>query len=119
MTFKQRERAIVMLTAGTLARHIARHFQHHELTTSPLLNRFQQTGNVADRPILGRRRKTTLPEDRFLMTSSQRNRFLYSQKLGRLLRNATGTRVCDRTVRNTLHVAQLKACRPYVGIPLM
>ena len=40
------------------------------------------------------------------------------RSLGRLLRNATGTRVCDRTVRNRLHASRLKACRPYVGVPL-
>ena len=118
MTFEQRERAIGMLTAGMSARDVALHFQRHESTISQLLNRFQQTGNVADRFRSGRPRKTTPREDRFLTTSSRRNRFLSSRKLGRLLRNATGTRVCDRTVRNKLHVARLKACRPYVGIPL-
>ena len=116
--FKQRERAIDMLTAGMAARDVARHFQRHESTISRLLNRFQQTGNVADRPRSGRPRKTTLQEDRFLMPSSRRNRFLSSRKLGRFLRNATGTRVCDRTVRNMLYAARLKAYRPYVGIPL-
>ena len=40
-----------------------------------------------------------LREDHFLMTSSRRNRFLSSRKLGRLLRNTTGTRVCDKTVK--------------------
>ena len=118
MTFKQRERAIGILTADMSTRDIARHFQRHESTISRLLNRFQQTGNVADRPRLGRPRKTTLREDRFLTTSSRRNRFLSSRNLGRLLRNTTGTRVCDRTVRNRLHAARLKACRSYVGIPL-
>ena len=71
---------------------------------SRLLNRFQQTGNVADRPRSGRPRKITPREDRFLTTSSRRNRFLSSRKLGLLLRNATGTRVCYRTVRNRLHL---------------
>ena len=118
MTFEQRERVIGMLTAGMSARHVAGFFQRHELTISRLLNRFQQTGNVADRPRSGRPRKTKPLEDRFLTTSSRRNRFLFSRKSGRLLRNATGTRVCDRTVRNRLHAARLKACRPYVGIPL-
>ena len=120
MTFEQRERVIGMLTAGLSARDVARHFQRHESTISRLLSRFQQTGNVADRPRSGRPRKTTPQEDRFLTTSSRRNtrRFLPSRKLGRSLRNATGTRVCDRTVRNRLHAARLKACRPYVGIPL-
>ena len=119
MTFEQRERAIGMLTAGMSARDVGRHFQRHESTISPLLNRLQQTGNVADRPRSGKPRKTTPREDRFLTTLYRRNRFLYSRKLGRLLRNATGTRVCDRKVRNRLHATRLKACRPYVGIPLM
>ena len=113
MTFKQRERAI-----GMSARDVARHFQRHESTISRLLNRFHQTGNVADRPRSGRPRKPSPWEDRFLTTSSRRNIFLSSRKLGRLLRNATGVRVCDRTVRNRPHAARLKACRPYVGILL-
>ena len=107
--FEQRERAIGMLTAGMYARHVARHFQRHESTISRLLNSFQLTWNVADRPRSGRPRKTTPREDRFLTTLSRRYRFLSSRKLGRLLRNATGTKVCDGTVRNRLHAARLKA----------
>ena len=90
MTLEQRERAIGMLTAGMSARDVAQHFQRHESTKSRLLSRFQQTGNVVDRPRSGRPRKTTLQEDCFLTNSSRRNRFS-SRKLGRLLRNATGT----------------------------
>ena len=119
MTFEQRERVIGMLTTDMSAWDIAQHFQRHESTISQLLNRFQQTGNVADQPRSGRRHKIKLLEDRFLTTSSWRNRFLSSWKLVRLLRNATGTRVCDRTVRNRLHVARFKACCSYIGIQLM
>ena len=107
MRFEQHERAIGMLTAGISARDVVRQFHGHESTISRLLNRFQPTGNVEDRPRSGRPRKTTPREDRFLTTSSRRNRFLSSRKLGRLLRNATGTRVCDRTVINRLHAARL------------
>ena len=103
MTFEQRERAIGMLTAGMSARDVARHFQRHESTISRLLNRFQHTGNVLDRPRSDRPPKTTPQEDRFLTTSFRRNRFLSIRKLGRLQRNATGTRVCDRTIRNRLY----------------
>ena len=70
MTFEQRERAISMLTAGMSARDVARHFQRHESTINRLLNRFQQTGNVAKRPRSGRPRKSTPQEDFFLTTSS-------------------------------------------------
>ena len=125
MTFDQRERAIGMLTTGMWAtdiaqhfqrhestisrllnrfkqtgmwrRDIARHFQRYELTISRLLNRFQQTGNVADQPRSGRPRKNHALEDRFLTTLPRLNRFLPSRRLGHLLRNGTGTRVCDST----------------------
>ena len=70
MMSEHRERATGMLTAGMLARDVAGHFQSHKLTISQLLNRFKQTGNVADRPRSGRRRKTTPWEDHFLTTSS-------------------------------------------------
>ena len=90
MTFKQRERAIGMLPAGMSARDVARNFQRHESTLRRLLKRFQQTGNVAGRPSSGRPRKITPWEDRFLTTSSRRNRSLSTRKLGRLLWNATG-----------------------------
>ena len=70
MTFEQREKAIGMLTASMSARDVARHFRCHKLKISQLLNRFQQTGNVVDRPMSDRPRKTTQREDRFLTTSS-------------------------------------------------
>ena len=118
MMFEQRERGIDMLTAGMSVRDVARHFLRHESTISRPLNRFQQTGNVVDRPRSCRSRKTMPWKDCFLTTSSRRNRFLSCWKLGCSLRNASGIRVCDRTVRNRQHAARLKTCRPYVGIPL-
>ena len=118
MTFEQRERAIGMPSADMSPRDVSRHFQRHQSTIRRLLNRFQQTGNVADRSRSGRPRKTTPRGERFLTTSSRCNGFFSWRKISRLLRNATGTRVCDRTVRNRLHAARLKANRPYVGIPL-
>ena len=118
MTFEQCERAIGMRTTGMSTKDVPRHFQRHELTISRLLNRFQETENVADRPRSGRLRKTTPREDRFLMTPSRRNRFLSSRKIGSFPRNTIGTRNYDRKVRNRLHAARLKACRPYVCVPL-
>ena len=84
MTFEQRERAIGMLIASMSAKVVVWHFQRHESTISRQLNRFQQTGNVADRPRSDRPRKTTPREDRILTTSSRRNSFLSSRNLGRL-----------------------------------
>ena len=80
MPFEQRERAIGILTAGMSARDVALHFQCDETRISRLLNRSQQTGNVAERPRSGRPRRTTPRKDRFLTTSSRRNRFRSNRK---------------------------------------
>jgi len=118
MTLFERQRAVGMLEAGMSLTDVALQFIRHVSTIHRLRHRLQGTGSVKDRPRSGRPRKTTPREDRFIVTSSRRNRRYSSRKLMRLLRNATGTRVSDQSVRNRLHSARLKACRPYVGIPL-
>ena len=57
MTFEPRERAIGMLTRGILTRDVTLCFKHHKSTISQLLDRFQQTWKVADRPRSGIPRK--------------------------------------------------------------
>ena len=52
------------------------------------------------------------------MTSSRRNRFLSITRISGLIRNATGTLICAKTVRNKLRAARLRGRRPYNGVPL-
>ena len=110
MTFEQRERAICMLTAGMSTRDVPQYFKRHKSTMSRLLNRFQQTGNMADRPRSGRPCKTMPREPVF--SRLHLNAIDSSRKLGCLLRNATGTRVCDRIVWNRLDATRLETLRP-------
>ena len=113
MMFEQRERAIGMHACRW---HISKRrcsgFQCHKSTVSQLLNYISANRERCGLTQSGRPRKTMQREDWFLMTLSRRNRFLSSQKLGCLLRNATGIRVCNRADRNRLHAARLKACLP-------
>ncbi len=118
MTLERRQMAIGMLTAGMKVRDVARHFLVHECTIGRLKRRFLETGAVADRPRSGRPRKTTPREDRFIVTSSRRNRFMSSRQLLQRVRATTGTRISDTTVRNRLRSARLRGRRPYVGVPL-
>ena len=118
LTLERRQMAIGMLAAEMSVRDVARHFGVTERTMSNLKRKFRETGTVKDRPRSGRPRKTTPAEDRYIVTSSRRNRFLTGTQLAVQLRNARGTIVSDQTVRNRLHAARLRARRPYVGIPL-
>ncbi|MES9884632.1 MAG: helix-turn-helix domain-containing protein [Sedimenticola sp.] len=108
MTLDQRQMAIGMLVAGMKVIHVARHFRFHESTIRRLKNRHHATGGVADRPRSGRPRKTSPREDRYIVTSSRRNRFMSSTQLVSRVRHATGTRLSDTTVRNRLHAARLR-----------
>ena len=77
-----------------------------------------EKSTVKDRPHPGRPRKTTRREDNYIVTSSRRNRFMSSTRIAGLVRNATGSRLCARTVRNRLRAARLRGRRSYVGVPL-
>ena len=65
--------------------------------------RFQETGNVARRPGTGIFRATTAQEDRYFRLTARRERTITARHLQNRLRQSTGTRVSDQTIRNRLH----------------
>ena len=105
MTLAQRNMAIGMLTTGSSIRDVSRHFNYTERTIHRLKSRYNQTGNVTDLPRTDRPRKTTEHQDRYIVTSSRRNRFLSRDKLRNRLQQATDVRVSNQTVQNRLHAA--------------
>ncbi|GFS58591.1 transposable element Tcb2 transposase [Trichonephila clavipes] len=76
-------------------------------------NRFLETGSAG-----GRRRATTLNEDRYLVLTARRHRYENAVHLQRHLRSATGTTVSTQTVRNRTHGVGLYARRPMVCVKL-
>ena len=98
-TLGKRKIVIGMLTAGMMNKQIARHFQACECTKSSLRTKIRQIGSVENRHHADRPRKTTRKEDIDNVTSFRRNRFLSRASLPGLVRNATGTRICAKTVQ--------------------
>ena len=103
-----------MLQAGQVQRAVAGHFNVSQSVISRLWNRFQHTGNVAERPRSGRPRKTTVRQDRYLSNMAKWQRFQSAVRLNSDFRTATGVRVSSQTVRNRLHTANLRPYRPAV-----
>ncbi|GFU80281.1 transposable element Tcb2 transposase [Trichonephila clavipes] len=81
-------------------------------------NRFLETGSAGRRPGQGRRRATTPNEDRYLVLTARRHRYINATLLQQHLRSATGTTVSTQTVRNRLHGVGLYARRPMVCVRL-
>ncbi len=106
--------AVGMLQSGHVQRTVAVHFNVSQSVISRLWNRFQQTGNVAERPRAGRPRSTTRRQDRYLSNMAKRQRFQSAVRLNTDFQMATAVRISSQTVRNRLHAANLRARRPAV-----
>lgn len=111
LTGNEAAQAVGMLQAGQVQRAVAGHFNVSQSVISRLWNRFQHTGNVAERPRSGRPRKTTVRQDRYLSNMAKRQRFQSAVRLNSDFRTATGVRVSSQTVRNRLHTANMRAYR--------
>ena len=90
----------------------------HGISTNNSQAKYRQTNIVHDRPRLGQPRKTKPREDRYIVTSSRRNRMMPCTSLVERLLHATGTRISVHTARKRLRAAGLHARCPYVGVPL-
>ena len=99
---------IGMLTDDMTNKQIIRHIQACESTISSLRTKIRQMGSVEIESHADRSRKTTRREDIDNTTSFRRYRFLSRLRLPGLVRNATGTRMCAKTVQSRLKGARLR-----------
>ena len=101
---------IGMRNAGLSCREIARQIDRHHSVVTRLVQKFQATNDVRDRPRTGRPRKTTRREDASLLRLVRRNPFMNST----ILRSQwlPGRAISTRTIRNRLKTAGYRARRP-------
>ena len=79
----QRIQAITLLARGDNVSNVSRAFDYYRNTIIRLLQRFQQTGGVADRRRPGRPRVTNPRTDRFIMLTHLRRRFQTARRSAR------------------------------------
>lgn len=108
----ERNRALGMLQAGMSKVDVARHFGCHRNTIQALWRRFQQLGNVRDRPRPGRPRVTSRRQDNHIRLVHLRNRFQSSSLTARTIPGLR--RISSRTVRNRLRQRNIRPRRPAV-----
>ena len=103
--------AIGLLQAGQTQRQANGQLNISQSVVSRLWNRFQQTGKVSERPRSGRLWCTTAQQDRYLGNLARRQRFQSALRLNSDFRQTTGRQISTQTVRNKLHLANLRAYR--------
>ena len=100
LTDVQRGRTIALLMQGQRQQQVTNHFGVNVSTIERLVRHLRETGQLADRPRSGRNRHLTATETA-LNTVGTHNRQISPKTVG--------SRLCE---------IGLRACRPYVGLPL-
>lgn len=67
MSDQDRERAVNLFTQGLSYSYIAKEYGVHDTTIRRLCMKFKENGSIARRPGSGRKRLTTLKEDRMIV----------------------------------------------------
>lgn len=70
---------------------------------------FGGTGSLRDRRRSGRQPRTTPAEDRDIVLTSRRNRYMTAEKIASQLQVATRTRASGQTIRRRVHRRTLRA----------
>ena len=112
MSNLDRARAVGLSEAGWTTRAIARRFGVSHVTIVKLLRKFQETGDVKDRPKSGRPKTTTAIEDQHIGLFALRDKFSTAPDIRStiLQRRGFGARPFSiQTIRNRLHRRGLRS----------
>ena len=112
------ERIVGMILAGQTQRYVGRQFNVSQTLVGRVWQRYLDTGSVDERAGRGRPRKTTDRDDGYIVNLAKRRRFESAKTLNADFRDASGVHICEQTVRNRLHAANIRARRPAVRPPL-
>lgn len=115
LTPEECTRILTMLENGRSQRNIARTVGVSLSTVQRVRQRYEETGSNLRRPGTGRARCTTAREDRYLVNTMLRNRFLTGTALTNQFRSLGGSNPSAWTVRRRLAEANLKPLRPANG----
>lgn len=118
LTAEELGRCIGMLENGARQRHVAEVMGVSQSVVCRAWNRHQTHGSASHRHGGGRVRSTTQQDDRFLLISARRHRFVTATTLRNDLRNATVVNISKQTIRNRLREAGLRSRRACIRIPL-
>lgn len=106
---------IALLQEGLSQRDVAHRLGLSQSTVSKINRRFRETGSFTRRPGSGRHRSTTDKDDRFIVSTSLRNRYLTGVDVQQELRRVRGVAVSEWTVRRRLKKENLTPKRPATG----
>lgn len=107
-----RAKIVTLVEEGHTQADVAARVGVNQSDVSRIVKKFRETNSVHDRPKSGRPRITTDVQDRFITLTARRNRTATAPAIRRDFQHAHNIVICDQTIRNRLHVANLFTRRP-------
>lgn len=108
-------KAVALAEDGRSIRYISNALGYSRSAIHRALVRYRETNSFTRRPGSGRKRATTVHDDRFLRLSALRNRHLTAVSHKISLQRTRNVQVSVSTVQRRLHEANLHAKRPLKG----
>jgi transposase len=112
LTHEEAIQALALLQDGRSQRYVARVLGVNHSTIVRLAQRHQETGSVDRRPGQGRRRVTSVRDDRFLRLTALRSRHCTARLLQSEMLAARDVEISLQTVRNRLREDNIRAHVP-------
>lgn len=110
---------VALIQDGRSQRYVSRTLGIPRTTVQDAWNRFLETGRFARRAGSGRKRATTVVDDRFIVHNTLRNRRSTAVQLQHNLQTVRGVQVSERTIRRRLVESGLTSRRPATGPQLL
>jgi transposase len=112
LTHEEAIQALALLQDGRSQRYVSRVLGVNHSTIVRLAQRHQETGSVDRRPGQGRRRVTSVRDDRFLRLTALRSRHCTARLLQSEMLTARDVEISLQTVRNRLREDNIRAHVP-------
>ncbi|XP_072380559.1 uncharacterized protein [Diabrotica undecimpunctata] len=107
-----RARIVTLIEEGHRQVDVAVRVGVNQSDVSLIVKKCGETNSVSDRPKSGKPRITTNAQERFLTLTARRNPSMTAPAIRRQLQQAHNIVICDQTIRNRLHSANLFTRRP-------
>ena len=112
ISLENRGKVFALSEEGYSQRAVARRFGCSQRTVSDILRKQRLTGCVRDHEIIGRKRKTTIEEDRIIVRKSKADRFKTATEIKAEMQVEHGVRISSSTIRRRLREAGLNGGKP-------
>jgi transposase len=107
-----RQRAVSLYSTLKSCRKVGECLKMSASTVIRIIHKQQQWGTTANLPRSGRKRATTVHDDRAIVREAKKNRRVSAAAIQATMASTRGIVVSEQTIRNRIHASGFHGCQP-------